>query len=52
MKNFCEQISWENEHLEDREKDGKITLSCIFRKGFVRIGGEPNWLRIASNFDL
>jgi hypothetical protein len=39
----------ENDCLEDREGDGRVTLKYILGNKVKRIEGEGNWLRIVSS---
>jgi hypothetical protein len=41
-----------NVYLEVQEGDGRITLRAMVEKRDVRIGGEWNWFKIASNGGL
>jgi len=47
-KGFCWGNPRERDHLQDPGVDGRITLSCIFRKGNVGLWTGTSWLRIGT----
>jgi hypothetical protein len=50
------RIQWRNlfedDHLQDQEEDGRVTLRWTLRKLVLKMGGRWNWLRIVSSGGL